>query len=550
MKLKNLFPLLLLIGVMGAKEPRFGRISVLQGDATITKAGEIDWDYCTINMIVEEGDLIRTDEDSRLEIQLDNGIILRMDEETEIVFSELERDRSLGKEVTVIDLGQGNLRINIPKSKRYDLYVVVETPTSSVVGDEKTDFRVNVRRSSSTEVFVFKGRVQLRTEDETVHLRKREWAKVDPYGELDWVRDFDRKYFDDFDLWCDRYDEIYREVVRVEYIPSEIVIGYVDLSLYGSWRYITPYGWVWIPVVEPGWRPYTYGRWVWTISFGWVWVPYEPWGWIPFHYGRWAYVVGYGWVWIPGAVWGPGWVAWAYGPGWIAWAPLDPWDDPIIFIGVGVSFSYGWTCVTYQSFIHPRYKYKPPRHGRYKDPGYTPYKPPRLGKKHFKNSPPPSLTKLENELLTLKDVSVKDETSKLSTGKSLPSYTLKTPSPKKNSWKSKEIKRNYDETFKVERESVEKKKSFKSGDYRKKAKESRKSKSILKEMEEITHSSKKSTRKSRSGESFFKSLIRDIGDGISKIGKGTKITKSIQRKSKKFSKGKKGLDGKTRRRDN
>ncbi len=101
-------------------------------------------------------------------------------------------------------------------------------------------------------------------------------------------------------------------------------IFYNDLSPYGRWVFVPPYGYVWYPASPgPGWMPYVNGHWIWTDA-GWTWVSYEPWGWATYHYGYWNFVDTYGWVWVPGTVWGPAWVVWYGGPGYIGWAPR-PW---------------------------------------------------------------------------------------------------------------------------------------------------------------------------------------------------------------------------------
>src|SRR6185295_7816837 len=84
---------------------------------------------------------------------------------------------------------------------------------------------------------------------------------------------------------------------------------YDQLSPYGDWVQSREYGWVWVPNVDAGWRPYTEGRWVYT-DFGWTWVDDEEWGWAPFHYGRWYEDASLGWAWVPGSEWGPAWVSW------------------------------------------------------------------------------------------------------------------------------------------------------------------------------------------------------------------------------------------------
>jgi hypothetical protein len=99
---------------------------------------------------------------------------------------------------------------------------------------------------------------------------------------------------------------------------------YQNLSPYGQWIEDPQYGFVWVPEVEAGFRPYyTNGYWVMT-DYGNTWVSDYPWGWAAFHYGRWTYDNYYGWIWIPGSTWGPSWVSWRYGEGYYGWAPLGP----------------------------------------------------------------------------------------------------------------------------------------------------------------------------------------------------------------------------------
>ncbi|HET7788606.1 MAG TPA: DUF6600 domain-containing protein, partial [Myxococcales bacterium] len=123
-------------------------------------------------------------------------------------------------------------------------------------------------------------------------------------------------------------------------------VFYEQLSPYGTWTYVAPYGRVWIPAVGYGWRPYYYGRWVLT-DWGWTFASDDPWGWAAYHYGRWNWAVGFGWYWIPGTVWAPAWVSWRYGGGYVSWCPLGP---------SGVYFGYrhpAWVAVQEQHFTRP-----------------------------------------------------------------------------------------------------------------------------------------------------------------------------------------------------
>jgi hypothetical protein len=122
---------------------------------------------------------------------------------------------------------------------------------------------------------------------------------------------------------------------------------FADLSLYGTWVDVHPFGHVWRPSVVQGWQPYYHGRWVWA-NVGWTWVSYEPFGWATYHYGYWYYDAIWGWIWIPGDQWFPSRVDWLmYGDD-ICWAPMpppgyyigDPWSAQVDVIWVVVDIDH------------------------------------------------------------------------------------------------------------------------------------------------------------------------------------------------------------------
>lgn len=161
---------------------------------------------------------------------------------------------------------------------------------------------------------------------------------------------------------------------------TEVSYFYDALSPYGSWIYLSSYGWCWQPTVAvstPAWRPYLdRGRWYWSDS-GWYWNSDYSWGWAPFHYGRWYHHGGCGWVWTPGLVWGPSWVSWRYSSGYYGWAPLPPaayYQTGFGFTyygsGVSVGFEFGlgafhYSYVSVNNFCSPApYRYAVP-HGHH-----------------------------------------------------------------------------------------------------------------------------------------------------------------------------------------
>ncbi len=114
-------------------------------------------------------------------------------------------------------------------------------------------------------------------------------------------------------------------------------VFYNELGPYGRWIDYPGEGYVWVPNVEQGFRPYaTNGHWVYSNA-GWTWSSSYSWGWAPFHYGRWMYEEGYGWIWVPGHEWAPAWVTWGESGGYYGWAPLAP------HISIEMSMGGGWT---------------------------------------------------------------------------------------------------------------------------------------------------------------------------------------------------------------
>jgi hypothetical protein len=167
--------------------------------------------------------------------------------------------------------------------------------------------------------------------------------------------------------------------------PTETVSYFYDsLSPYGSWMYVSDYGWCWQPtvaVVDRGWRPYgPRGHWVYSTS-GWYWHSDYSWGWAPFHYGRWHMAGHRGWLWVPDRVWGPAWVSWRVTDDYCGWAPLPPaavyrpgFGFSYYGSSVGVSFGFGLGydayCFAPVSRFHDRHVW---RHSVYGHHAHTYY---------------------------------------------------------------------------------------------------------------------------------------------------------------------------------
>ncbi len=303
------------------------RISLIEGDVQVRTEDTGEWVPASINMPLMDGDRIWVPEEGRTELQLRDGSLLRLDENSALEILTVEKDSFQ------FYLTEGRSYGNFRGLK--GTLLQIDTPDSSVRIYERSNFRIETTQDGYTDISVYRGVVYAENKDgetsvdegNTLSLGEGTNAELSPLGPPDewerWNRDRDRR--------------LVERRPPSRYLPDELQAYSSDFEESGRWVRVREYGYVWTPTVHVsvGWAPYRVGRWVW-IGGDYVWVSYEPWGWAPYHYGRWAFVSTIGWCWVPpvrGAVyWGPGFVGWVRTPTYVSWVPLAPGE---IYYGHG-----------------------------------------------------------------------------------------------------------------------------------------------------------------------------------------------------------------------
>ncbi len=315
---------------------RVGRVSRLEGEASLRQSGSNDWEDVGTNSPVFEGDEFYTSDGTRMEIQLGGGRYLRLDERTDVVFAFLDEESAR------VEVSTGTVIISLRQVDGKESFQI-SAPAAAVTLREEGVYRVNVDDDGNTIVAVRSGNARVSGTQQVAEVESGESARFsynDP-SDVDLV-----SYVDDdgFDSWSsaldDRYDDYYAQ--SNQYVNSinnrTDIYGLAELGSYGSWFDTGQYGYCWRPNVGLGWQPYSNGYWKWYPGYGYTWVSYDSWGWAPFHYGRWEYLNGYGWSWIPWSqfgggsyYWSPAQVYWCNYPGYngYAWVPLAP-NEPSI----------------------------------------------------------------------------------------------------------------------------------------------------------------------------------------------------------------------------
>lgn len=143
----------------GAEDEPFSATLVdFGGEAFLQKPGEAIWLPVEKNIPLEQSDRIKTGSNSYVEILIDDGSLLKLEENSEMTMSELSADFGTKKIATKLFLFFGRLVSNIAKFTHTRSRFAVQTPTV-IAGVRGTEFIVETTDSTQTDVGVFEGEV-------------------------------------------------------------------------------------------------------------------------------------------------------------------------------------------------------------------------------------------------------------------------------------------------------------------------------------------------------------------------------------------------------
>ncbi len=348
--------------------PAFARVRYLDGNASAIRDDGTADDLAP-NMPIYTGDRLDTQAGGRVEMQLPDGTVVRVDSDTKIELYDLLDPSFRNPSPTLLGISTGVLQVDLDNARDGEA-LRIDTPAASIYVLDRGSFRIDVDRNDLVRISVERGRVEVAGERDSVIVSSGQRASVRPGGRPGAAWRYNVYATDSFDRWVSDRDDLYN--VRIargrEYddLPNEVRPYYPELSRNGRWVYADDWGWVWRPSVDDGWRPYTAGYWS-SGPWGPVWVSSESWGWCTSRYGRWDFRGGFGWVWIPGRVFSPAHVYWYYGPEYVGWCPLGWWNRPV---HLSISFGWGhgwfddcpWWFVGYDHFYYGDVRrYQPPR---------------------------------------------------------------------------------------------------------------------------------------------------------------------------------------------
>jgi hypothetical protein len=280
---------------------RIVRVSVVEGSVKVDR-GTGQFEKAIINLPITQGMKLRTGDDGRAEVELEDGSTLRLVPDTSVQFPELSL-RDSGTKVSVVEVRKGTAYAESAASR--DAEFTLEFGHEKVILTRGSHVRLGVDERGAT-LAVFKGDLNVETTSGEIALKKNQTADFDfaANDHFTLAKKIQQEPEDDWDKGQEQYHQQNAGKSYNSYSPY--AYGTSDLAYYGNFLSYPGYGMLWQPYfVGTGWDPFMDGAWAFSPGFGFGWVSAYPWGWTPYHYGTWLFLPGLGWAWQPGGVWMP-----------------------------------------------------------------------------------------------------------------------------------------------------------------------------------------------------------------------------------------------------
>jgi hypothetical protein len=160
------------------------KVSKFSGQVEIARHFDWKWVPVVDNMLVSEGDWIRTRSRSSVEIRQDDGTVIKLRPNTKAMISLAGETKTARGDVRVtqVKLESGSMMAKVNKLLQRDSRFEIETPTATsfVRG---TEFRVKVEDKGATRLEVLEGAVDFGSEEKNVSVGGNFGSLVDLAGD-------------------------------------------------------------------------------------------------------------------------------------------------------------------------------------------------------------------------------------------------------------------------------------------------------------------------------------------------------------------------------
>src|SRR5258705_10478240 len=119
---------------------RVVRVSLVTGEVSLKRNGNTEWEPVRLNFPLVEGDTVSTDQDSRLELQIDARNFVRLGGRTVL------RIVTLRDEGVALSVVEGTATVRLAKFDREDGYFEIDGPKTTFAAEKKWLYRIDVPR--------------------------------------------------------------------------------------------------------------------------------------------------------------------------------------------------------------------------------------------------------------------------------------------------------------------------------------------------------------------------------------------------------------------
>ncbi len=290
-----------------ASAVRVVRLSIAQGDVQIDRNSGDGWEQAIVNMPVIGGARIYAAENSRAELEFEDGSSVRLVGPAQISLIDLSSAPN-GSPVNVIQVDSGTVYVNARLRDHQDFRISDYSGGSfSITKPSHLRFTVNEQTAS---LAISDGEAVAQNANPNSTIRSGETYNYILGQPASAARQntVPARPEDSWDQQRDSYNN-QNAAAGVQYSGADDgnAPGVADLGNYGNYSDVPGCGECWQPNgTDQDWDPFGYGAWSYYPAWGWTYVSGYPWGWLPFYYGNWFYAGRRGWWWHPGPFHGPG----------------------------------------------------------------------------------------------------------------------------------------------------------------------------------------------------------------------------------------------------
>src|ERR1051325_12045360 len=130
---------------------RVVRISLMGGDVNLKRNGNQDWEPLRLNYPLVEGDTVATNDDSRLEIQIDARNFVRLAANSTL------RIVTLRDEGIALSVVEGTAVVRLRKFDRKKEYFELDAPRATMAAEKEGSYRIDVPRDGRVRLTVRDG---------------------------------------------------------------------------------------------------------------------------------------------------------------------------------------------------------------------------------------------------------------------------------------------------------------------------------------------------------------------------------------------------------